>query len=286
VPDIPPAGGVGMGRGAEYVVDVEGAAGGADGEGDAGRGGVTGEDGACGRGDVPEEGIGGRPGGVVEAAGRGGGAAGLAGGGVVGRGGGAAGRGGGAAGRTGGATGRATDAGGVVGCAGVVGRAAGLRALAAFLAGAAFLAAFLAVLRAAVFFLALALRVAALRAVPRAAVLRVAALRPPARFFALDLVFFLLPSATPARRMAVVAARFIFFKVAAAPALLFRLLDLAMIDLPRCLASHYGPNVHTTKHTHPPMANFIPRFRAVSALGQRCGCPAMPPVSGRQLPSR
>src|SRR5262249_55803077 len=114
-------------------------------------------------------------------------------------------------------------AGGDAGCAGLAG---GLRD--AFLAAAAFLAeaAFLAVLRAAVF-LAVALRAGALRA----AVLRVAALRAPARFFALDFAFFL-PSVAPARRMAAVAARFIFFKAAAAPELLFRLLDLAMIGPP------------------------------------------------------
>jgi hypothetical protein len=203
VPDIPPPGGVGIGRGAEYVVDVDGGVGGADGVGDAGRGGTGEAD--CGRGGMV----------VAGAAGRGG-AAGRAGGGVAGRGGGGAvGRGGGVAGRATGVAGRAA-----VGCAGTAGLAAGLRA------------AFLAVLRAAVFFFAAALRAAVLRPVARAAVLRLAALRAPARFFAVDFVFFLLPSAAPARRMAEVAARFIFFKAAAVPELLFRLLDLAMIGPP------------------------------------------------------
>jgi hypothetical protein len=126
-PDIPPPGGVGIGRGAEYVVDVDGA-----------------------------------PGGVVGAAGRGGGgAAGRAGGGVAGRAGAVVA--GGVVGRAGGAAGFGAAGFAAAGFLVALALRAGAAFLAAFLRPAVFFlaAALRAVLRAAV------LRVAALRAPAR-----------------------------------------------------------------------------------------------------------------------
>ena len=204
-PDVPPPGGVGIGRGDEYVVVDEGG----DAGGDAGRAGLM-------------AGGAGRAAGMGGADGRGGGvdgrAIGVLAGGVIGRG--------------GGVTGRAGEGTGL-GAAGRGGAALGAAALGAAALRADFGAAFLAVFLAAFLavFLAVFLRPAALR-VERFAVLRVAALRAPARFLALDFFFFfeLPPRAAFARFIAEVAAFFIFFRAVAAPERLF-LLDFAMIVL-------------------------------------------------------
>jgi hypothetical protein len=245
-PAVPPPGGVGIGRGEEYVVDDDGGAEGAAGGGVTGRaggvlggvagraGGVPGPGDMAGRGGMPGLGAGAGRAGAGDEAGR---AEGMPDdGGVAGR----------AAGVLIGGRGA-----GVVAGRGAGARFAGAVFGAAFLAGAAlavllrfavaFLAAFLAVLRPAAFLpralRAADLRPAALRVVPRAAVLR-AALRAPPRDLAADLrfVFLRAPSAAWARFIAAVAAFFIFFKAVAVPALRFLLLDLAMSRPPRCLA--------------------------------------------------
>lgn len=78
--------------------------------------------------------------------------------------------------------------------------------------------------------LAAVLRPVARRA-PRRRAVAAAVLRAPARFFAVDFRFvvFFVPRA---RRTAALAARFILFKVEAAPELRFLLLDFAMIESP------------------------------------------------------